>query len=162
MSVEIDIAIHAGDWAATFGEDLDGLITAAARAALIAGAHDGAPGEIAIALMDDAEIAALNAEWRGQSGPTNVLSFALAHDAEPMPGAVAALGDVAIALETVLREAAETGKAPADHLAHLTAHGVLHLLGYDHEEDGEAAVMEAAERQAMRALGRPDPYTEAA
>lgn len=162
MSVEIDIARRAGDWAAAFGDGLDALVEAAARAALTAGGHDGAPAEIAIVLTDDAEIAALNAEWRGKAGSTNVLSFALAHDAPPMPGDVAALGDVAIALETVLREAAETGKAAADHLAHLTAHGVLHLLGYDHEEDRDAAVMEDAERTAMRALGRPDPYAEAA
>jgi probable rRNA maturation factor len=94
---------------------------------------------------------ALNARFRGKDAATNVLSF-------PAPGADAGLGDVALALGVCEREAAEQGKTLADHLTHLTAHGVLHLLGYDHESDAEAEAMEARERAILAGLGVADPY----
>lgn len=122
-----------------------------ARATLSPGA------EISILLCDDRFIRTLNAQWRGKDAATNVLSF-------PAPGDVAtapALGDIAIAFETAAREAAEEGKSLKDHVSHLLAHGFLHLIGYDHEGDAEAAAMEQLERNILAALGIPDPYRTA-
>jgi probable rRNA maturation factor len=114
-------------------------------------------GEVAVLLCDDAAIANLNAQWRGISKPTNVLSFpASPHHAAP--GEAAALGDIAIAYETVASEAAAQGKTVADHLAHLAVHGFLHLLGYDHHEDAQAERMERLERDILARIGIADPY----
>jgi probable rRNA maturation factor len=112
--------------------------------------------EVAVLLCDDAAIAALNAQWRGREEPTNVLSF-------PAPPAAEVstpvhLGDIAIACETVLREAREQGRTVSQHLAHLAVHGFLHLLGYDHQTDSEAEHMEGLERDILAALGISDPY----
>src|SRR6185437_11937225 len=96
-------------------------------------------------------VAALNAAFRGKDAPTNVLSF-------PAAAGAAELGDIALAFGVCAREAAEQGKSLAHHLQHLTAHGVLHLLGYDHESDAEAEVMEAKERAILAGLGVADPY----
>jgi len=109
---------------------------------------------LAVLLADDARLASLNAQFRGREGPTNVLSFAAG-----LPGAIH-LGDVALAFGVCAREAAEQGKPLSDHVQHLVAHGVLHLLGYDHESEAEAEVMEAKERAIMAGLGVPDPYAE--
>ena len=109
---------------------------------------------LAVLLASDARLAALNAQFRGRAGPTNVLSFAAG-----LPGAIH-LGDIALAFGICAREAAEQGKPLADHLQHLVAHGVLHLLGYDHESEAEAEIMEAKERAIMAGLGVPDPYAE--
>ena len=115
-----------------------------------------AGGEIAIALASDAEIRALNARFRGQDKPTNVLTFPSAPLADT--SASDASGDIVIAYETLLREASAEGKDPLHHLAHLTVHGLLHLAGYDHESDGEAEEMEALERRILFNLGIADPY----
>ena len=112
----------------------------------------GATGDVAVLLTGDTAIAALNADFRGKAGPTNVLSFPAAPSARPH------LGDVALAFGVCAREAVEQGKSLGAHLMHLVAHGVLHLVGYDHETDAEAETMEALERQLMRGLGAPDPY----
>ncbi len=108
--------------------------------------------DIAILLTDDAGIAELNTDFRDKPGPTNVLSFP-AH-----PSAAPHLGDLALAHGVCAREAAEQGKSLADHLAHLVVHGVLHLVGYDHEDDAEAEEMEAMERSILAGLGVADPY----
>ena len=113
-------------------------------------------GIVAVALTDDAGIRILNRDWRGRDAPTNVLSF-------PAPEGFGDpecpnLGDIAIAYETVAREAEEAGKPFAHHLAHLAVHGFLHLLGFDHEDDAEAERMEQQERDILAALGIPDPY----
>jgi len=109
-------------------------------------------GEVAVLLTDDAAVRDLNARFRGKDQPTNVLSF-------PAPeGAGEHLGDVCLAYETCAREANEQGKALGAHLEHLTAHGVLHLLGYDHDVDADAEIMEALERRILAALGVADPY----
>jgi probable rRNA maturation factor len=115
-----------------------------------------AGSEIAIALSSDAAVRELNARFRGQDKPTNVLSFPSA----PLPDASGddASGDIVIAYETLLREAESEGKAPLHHLAHLTVHGLLHLAGYDHEDDFEAEAMEALERRILDNLGITDPY----
>jgi probable rRNA maturation factor len=110
-----------------------------------------------VLLCDDATIATLNARWRGQERATNVLSFPAAPLTHLDTGS-APLGDIAIAYETVTREAAEQGKAVADHLTHLVVHGFLHLLGYDHQMDGEAERMERLERDILARIGVTDPY----
>jgi probable rRNA maturation factor len=111
--------------------------------------------DVAILLTSDDAVAALNAQYRGQDRPTNVLSF-------PAPAVPFAeeqpLGDIAIAYETVMREAAREAKPPIFHLAHLTVHGLLHLAGFDHQADAEAERMEAMEREILASLGIPDPY----
>lgn len=119
--------------------------------------------ELGITLTDAAEQQRLNREYRGQDAPTNVLAFP-AWEPQDVAAAEAPLllGDVTLALETVLREAAEQGKAVGDHLSHLVAHGVLHLLGFDHRTDTDAGVMEALETSILAKLGIADPYRDPA
>jgi probable rRNA maturation factor len=146
----IDILHETAGWDMTTEEILRRAATHAYGA--IRGA---APAELSIVLTDDMRIADLNKSWRGKDGPTNVLSFPAAE----MPGAATVLlGDVVLARETIGREADVQGKRFADHLSHLTIHGVLHLLGYDHESDTEADEMEALERDILENLGIADPY----
>jgi len=109
-------------------------------------------GDVVVLLTDDAAVQRLNAQFRGKDAPTNVLSF------PAPPGLADHLGDVCLAYETCAREAAEQGKTLAAHLQHLTAHGVLHLIGHNHEVDAEAEIMEALERRILAALGVADPY----
>jgi probable rRNA maturation factor len=118
--------------------------------------RDGA--EVGLKLVDDAEIASLNARWRGLAKPTNVLSF----PAAPFDRLTLTplLGDIVVAYETTKREAEEEGKSLADHFAHLVAHGFLHLVGYDHEDPVEADRMEALEIAILRVLAIADPYAE--
>jgi probable rRNA maturation factor len=113
--------------------------------------------ELSLVFTDDASIKEINAEWRGQDKPTNVLSFP-AFPLEPgkMPGPM--LGDIVIARQTVEREAVDLEKSFDDHLTHLLVHGFLHLFGYDHMETGEAERMEALETRILAALGLSDPY----
>jgi len=114
--------------------------------------------ELSVLLCDDQTITALNARWRGQERPTNVLSF----PAPPLRGAAptekVALGDIAIAYETLAREASEQGKSVSDHLSHLVVHGFLHLLGYDHCVEGEAEQMERLESGILARIGVANPY----
>lgn len=107
-------------------------------------------GEITLRLVDSAESQTLNRDFRGKDKPTNVLSF-------PM-GEADYLGDIVICAPVVAAEAVEQGKAARAHWAHMVVHGVLHLLGHDHIDDGEAATMEALERKLLARLGFPDPY----
>ena len=106
---------------------------------------------LTILLADNARLRALNAHFRGKDKPTNVLSF-------PAPGDGAYLGDIAIAHGVTARQARAQGKSLAAHAAHLAAHGVLHLLGYDHEKASEAKTMEALETAILARLGIADPY----
>lgn len=126
------------------------------RDAIAAATKNTAPGnaEVAILLTDDSAIRKINLQWRGQDKPTNVLSF-------PASGAgqeTAHLGDIVIAYETLVREADAEDKPFAHHLAHLAIHGYLHLLGYDHMTDTDAARMEKLETALLDQLGIPDPY----
>jgi probable rRNA maturation factor len=113
---------------------------------------------ISVLLCDDERMHELNRAHRGMDKPTNVLSFPA-----PLIGGqdTPFLGDIAISAETVLREAAAQGKTAADHATHLLVHGLLHLLGHDHEEDGEAERMEAMEVRILAVLGIADPYRTA-
>jgi probable rRNA maturation factor len=150
----VDVLTDSPRWDAEPGAEAV-VRSAIARAAAIEGSADPA-AEVSVLLCDDPVIAALNARWRGRDEPTNVLSF----PAPPAGDSVAPvhLGDIAIACETVVREAQEQGQPVAQHLAHLAVHGFLHLLGYDHVTDGEAERMERLEREILAALGIPDPY----
>lgn len=112
------------------------------------------PGTVAVVLADDAEITALNAQFRGQDNPTNVLAFPAAIG----PSGGEELGDVVLSWTTLAREAAEREILTAHHVAHLVIHGYLHLQGYTHDDDAEAAVMEGLERRALAAIGVKDPY----
>jgi len=109
-------------------------------------------GSLTVLLTDDQSVRELNANFRGKDAATNVLSF----PAPPNPEDH--LGDVALAYGVCAREAAEQGKPLGHHLQHLTVHGVLHLLGYDHIGDDEAEAMEGLERTVLAGLGVPDPY----
>ena len=121
-----------------------------------AAARAPAAGEMSVLLADDAAVKALNRDWRGIDEPTNVLSFPAA--APKAAGLPALLGDIAIAFETVAREAKAEKKPFLHHLAHLAGHGYLHLLGYDHQTDSDAEAMEAIERDILAAMRIPDPY----
>jgi probable rRNA maturation factor len=113
--------------------------------------------ELSLVFADDATVKALNAEWRGKDKATNVLSFpALSMEpGDPLPPL---LGDVILAFETTARESTEEGKPMDHHVSHLVLHGLLHLLGYDHESDAEAEEMEGLERRILAKLAIPDPY----
>ena len=109
-------------------------------------------GDVVVLLTDDAAVQDLNARFRDRDRPTNVLSFPAADSAAPH------LGDLVLAFGVCAAEAAAQGKPLADHLSHLTVHGVLHLLGRDHEIEAEAEEMEAEERTILASLGVADPY----
>jgi len=124
-----------------------------------AAAESGAPGEgsdVSLCLADDAALRALNLSWRGIDKPTNVLSFPAAPG--PPGEETPTLGDIALAYETLAREAEDLGVSLADHYRHLLVHGFLHLVGYDHETDAEAERMEALETRILARLGVADPY----
>jgi probable rRNA maturation factor len=117
---------------------------------------DGA--ELGLLLSDDEHVKSVNQEWRGIDKPTNVLSFPAVEAAKLARAPF--LGDIIIAYETVDREAKAEGKAFADHYAHLVVHGFLHLLGFDHINDGDAETMEALEIKILAGLDIPDPYAD--
>jgi probable rRNA maturation factor len=121
-----------------------------------------ANAELAIMLTDDSGIRTLNSNWRGIDQPTNVLSFPALQPPAPQKAGAAPrmLGDIAIAYETMRREADQDGKPFDHHLSHLAVHGFLHLIGYDHTNDDDAEAMEALETQILAQLGIPDPYAD--
>lgn len=152
-TVEVQIACAADDLPGD--EQLGEWAREAARAA------GGTPGEITIRVVDEAESRQLNAEYRGKDKPTNVLSFPFEMPEGLPEGALPpVLGDLVICAAVVAREAREQGKSPEAHWAHMVTHGVLHLLGYDHQETREAELMEALEIEILAGLGYADPYRE--
>jgi probable rRNA maturation factor len=140
----------------------EAVIQRAIAAAAAAVDEDVEDAELAVMLTNDTGIRTLNANWRGIDRPTNVLSFpALQPEAAPKDNdPPRMLGDIAIAYETMRKEARDERKPFDHHLSHLAVHGFLHLIGYDHETDAAAGAMEALEREILAQLGIPDPYAE--
>jgi probable rRNA maturation factor len=142
--------------------DVEAIIQrAVAIAAEIVDAGIG-EAELAVMLTDDAGIRTLNSNWRGIDKPTNVLSFPALPPTGPAgpDDAPRMLGDIAIAYETTRKEADDEQKPFDHHLSHLAVHGFLHLIGYDHETDGDAETMESLEQEILAQLGIPDPYAD--
>ena len=135
--------------------DASQITEQAAEAAIAAASGNDAThaGDLVVLLTDDAQVKDLNARFRGKDMATNVLSF------PAPPNTQDHIGDIALAYGVCAGEAATQGKTLADHLRHLTIHGVLHLFGYDHEIDSEAEAMEALERRILAGLGVADPYS---
>ena len=117
---------------------------------------DAPPGEVTVRVVDEAESARLNERYRQKRGATNVLAFAYGDPA--CAEAERSLGDLAICAAVVEREAADRGKSLEAHWAHISVHGALHLLGYDHDDAGQARIMQEKERELLEALGFADPY----
>jgi probable rRNA maturation factor len=146
----VDIQITSPQW------DAEPLAEQTVRTAIAAAADElgTEAGEVSVVLTDDAAIRTLNRDWRGIDKPTNVLSFPAAAG----PGDDRMLGDIVIAYETLARECHDEDRVFLQHLAHLTIHGFLHLMGYDHQTDSDADAMEGLESKIMTALNLPDPY----
>jgi len=175
-ALHIDLLLDDPRWRAVDG--VARLVRAAARAALKRQARGLRAAELGLVLADDARLRTLNRTWRGVDRPTNVLAFpsdgpdadgsdSVRPDTNGRATAKSGapprqLGDVILAFETVAAEARAQRKPIAAHLSHLVVHGVLHLLGFDHETTAEAADMEAAEVAILAGLGWPDPYRPAA
>lgn len=163
------MSLRAGDWRALDG-GAAALCRRAALAAIAAAADEARESracpsrELSIVLADDGFVSTLNWDYRRREGPTNVLSFPLSSGGERSESGPAPLllGDVVVAYETAAAEAAAANKSLADHLSHLVVHGVLHLLGYDHESEDEAVEMERLEAAALAAIGIADPYPRGA
>jgi probable rRNA maturation factor len=166
----LEVAIDADEeWDSS--RSWDGLVRRAAEAAIAESAFPRLATleravEISVLLTGDAEVRDLNAQYRGKHRPTNVLSFPLADPEDLRDASVAGpellLGDIILARGICGAEAADKGVSLEDHAAHLVVHGTLHLLGYDHHEEKDAADMEAREVRALKRLGIANPYEEAA
>lgn len=161
-----DLVIEDDRWTAA---GLPGLAERAILAVVARLGLDVGACEVTVLACDDARIAALNADFRGKPKPTNVLSWpaddraadvpgAMPEPAEPDPTGAIELGDIAIAYETVAREAEAAGRPLGDHATHLLVHGTLHLLGFDHERDADATLMEGLEIEILGNMGIADPY----
>ena len=164
MMLEIDVESDeewdsSTDWALLVRRAAESALAESAFPQLAAGSR---PIEISVRLTSDEDVRALNAQWRGKDKPTNVLSFPLAEPAELKQsngaGPELMLGDIVLARGVCEREAAEKAVPVETHAAHLLVHGTLHLLGYDHMEDADAADMESREVRALARLGIADPY----
>lgn len=166
MEPLVDIVIEDPRWAGV----LESAAETAAAAALAGLGLPAAGFQLCVMGCDDARIAALNSDFRDKARPTNVLSWPSEDRASDMAGAAPDLpapgdpddpehlGDIAIAWETCVAEAAEQDKPLHDHVTHLIVHATLHLLGYDHEDDDDAELMEATEVRILSSLGIADPY----
>ena len=153
----VSIAVEDEAWAAL--PDLEGL-TQSAVGAVLAAENKGIEldCEVAVLFTNDAAIADINSEWRGKDKPTNVLSFPTAADMPVPKGEPKPLGDIVLAFGVISREAAEQGKTLRARTTHLIVHGMLHLLGHDHEDEAEAREMEGLETEILKGLGISDPY----
>jgi probable rRNA maturation factor len=165
VDVTVDLAVEDARWESLA---LNEVVDRAALAALEIAEIGGRAFEISILACDDVRIAELNGSFRDKPKPTNVLSWPAEHLAPETPGARPAmpsleeepafLGDIAIAFETTNREAEEAGLSMLDHVTHLLVHATLHLLGYDHETDADAELMENLEIKALAMMGIGNPY----
>jgi probable rRNA maturation factor len=165
----VDLIVEDAEWEHAL-PDLHLVAAQAAELALDAGGLAAGGFAVAVLACNDERIAALNADFRGKAAPTNVLSWPAFALQAPAPGAPPArppasregarvpLGDVAIALQTVMREAEAVGRPLKSHVLHLILHGCLHLLGYNHQAPQDAEIMEGLERRALARAGIPDPY----
>lgn len=153
MTIVIDVEVVDPAWLAA--GDVDTLAQDVIAATLLeVGRRVHPDAEISIRLCDDDEIRALNLAWRNKDKATNVLSFpSPAADCGPL------LGDIVVAFEYVSEEARDAGRSLRDHLAHMLVHGMLHLLGFDHENESDAEEMEGLERGILAKLGIDDPYS---
>jgi probable rRNA maturation factor len=153
MNVLVDVQRACEDDTIPDAETVDAWVTRAVDAASVPN-----DVEVSVRIVDEDEIRNLNRDYRDKDKATNVLSF----PAGPLAGlpddAPALLGDIVICAGVVVTEAAVQGKTVAAHWAHMLVHGTLHLLGFDHEDDAEAAAMEALETRVLTAHGLPDPY----
>jgi probable rRNA maturation factor len=153
--LSIVIVREAGDWS-----DFEAAEVAIERAAAVLAGHprcgSARGAEASVVLGDDALVRTLNRTYRGKDKPTNVLSFPFQAPSKAEPMGI--LGDVVLAVETVVGEAAQLGIPPVHHLQHLVVHGLLHLLGFAHETDAEAEDMELVETEILATLGVADPY----
>jgi probable rRNA maturation factor len=152
--IDVDVLVLDERWAEIGDPQAVTRLSVEAALSVVAERQSG-DVEVSVALADDATVQALNRDWRGKDYPTNVLSFPAPSMRTPGPRV---LGDIALAYETVARESRDENKLFADHAVHLLVHGTLHLLGYDHESDSDAAVMEALEVEALARVGVADPY----
>ncbi len=166
--LDVDCDVVAGDWDA-LGVDWDHLAETAVKATMAGAGYSvvlegqGLALEISVRLTDDAEVQRLNRDFRGKDKPTNVLSFPMLAPADVQTLLAAdsgdmLLGDLALALETLEREATEKSVPLEAHFCHLVVHGALHLLGHDHEDDASADAMERLEADILAGLGIDDPY----
>lgn len=165
-NLAVDVSVQHPGWE-KLGFDSTGLVKTAAKEALSCAdlplAARGKKLELSVVLGNDDLVRTLNRTWRGKDAPTNVLSFPLlAIDSEPepdIPGERIGLGDIVFALETLERESAEQKKILREHFTHLVVHGILHLLGYDHERgEKDAQTMEDMEIWILSRLGCKNPY----
>jgi len=143
--------------------DAEAVIQGAIAAAAETVDQDVGEAELAVMLTDDAGIRTLNLNWRGVDKATNVLSFPALQPSRPSAAdddAPRMLGDIAIAYQTMRKEADEEQKPFEHHLSHLAVHGFLHLIGYDHDKDDDAEAMETLEQEILAQLGIPNPYAD--
>lgn len=148
--LEIDVRCTATGWSEI--PDLDSVSAAAAKA-VEKTVGQTLEGSLSVLFTDDVEMQALNRAWRGKDKPTDVLSFPSDDDMQDV------FGDIAVGYGTCACDARSAGRPLKAHITHMLVHGMLHLLGYDHENDGEAAEMEGLEVKALASLGLPDPYS---
>lgn len=155
--LEIEIVRHSELWD-SIEVSGDALSRAALAAFAASSAAPDAPCEVTLVLTDDDEMRELNRTWRGKDSSTNVLSFPVGEPVGEAHGEPSPLGDIVLAGEAVIEEAKVKGIPAADHAAHLVVHGMLHLLGFDHERDADAERMESFETKVLAGLGIADPY----
>jgi probable rRNA maturation factor len=158
IPASVAVVVAAPEWSRRL-RGAPGIVRRAAHAAL-GSARRRRPAELAVVLADNRTSRRLNRTWRGKDKPTNVLSFPAAGAGSGPRNAPRLLGDVVLAGGVVAAEAQAQGKQLAAHLTHLVVHGVLHLLGHDHERDRDAERMEALEVRILRRLGVANPYEE--
>lgn len=163
--VHIDVTVEDGTWLDELPDAGDIVGRACTRALQLA--CSGEAVTVSVVMANDRMLADLNGRWRHIDRPTDVLSFPsdnrspgtrLQRSAGSPPGSAIALGDIVIARETIVDDARRQALALTDHLSHIVVHGTLHLLGYDHETEADAGVMEDMERTVLKTLGISDPY----